>query len=928
MHGDVFFAPDKDKHVSRCIPMCNCADSSQYSVISRLYMNNSNQDFVGRASELARLDEWMSGNEAVGIVHGIVGIGKSKLALRFVRRLVEQNRVSEERVFRYSFDLAPRSVASILKGPGMRFLGPEFVLQSMPNRIESLATILKKNECLMFLDGFEAVTGVESDTAPSFSLSDQQHLKQLLCSLRGGKSKVLITSRTMESWLGTESCSRMELDGFDDDNELWTCARGNCSVGRLISDRLDSRLRSLLELTDGHPIAVRVLGQMLNHYSAEELYNTVVTIMIDPLPDVGSTTERRLFGFLRSMERLVPGSLRDFLAPLAMHDRYVSRDDLEAIAVCSGAETTRLQIDHCLQLLSSCGLLKQRTDDTYEIDGTLTRYLRVRGLASTDEETQRSFATVMATRASGFRPVGDHGELAPFGLYFRNFRTALDYADRFNLTSEFCTLLRWLKLHPSDVQAVDIQVRALQQRSQKVSPANTKTSLLDYHKQGMMAWQLRDFAAAEDLLRRAIDDGECDNANPVHSSLVYSLGLVLLGQSKLSAALKCLEQARYLHERDGDECRLARVCLDVASVATREARFDDAQVLIHRAQNLLGRQSDQFCTAKIYDSLGILAREMRKGDEAFEWFGRSLAISETSNDLVGLAFTLQHMAVLATSTGHFDAAQNYLERAIGIHDAQRNEYELGALYYRMGVNTYKNREFLRAERWFRESIELSERSSNEFIAAMASYGLALLRVDNEDLDAAAELLGGGIRILERLGVDDVADLYHHLGLVEHERGNQDVAESLYMKALLISKKRHDDVGAAKTTQNLGILAQQRKDFVTAMKWLHISLEIKQRRGNKLAIAKTQYQLGRVAEEQGELDTAIKWYSESVSINLQHGNENDAAKGYFLLGRIADMRGQSEVASQWLRKALEIFTRLGDKRGVSQANELLLRVTRG
>ena len=73
-----------------------------------------------------------------------------------------------------------------------------------------------------------------------------------------------------------------------------------------------------------------------------------------------------------------------------------------------------------------------------------------------------------------------------------------------------------------------------------------------------------------------------------------------------------------------------------------------------------------------------------------------------------------------------------------------------------------------------------------------------------------------------------------------------------------------------TYHQLGIIAQEQRDFPTAEGWYKKSLAIKEKQGNEHGAATTYHQLGRIAEEQRDFTTAEGWYRKSLAIKEKQG----------------------------------------------------------
>ena len=66
---------------------------------------------------------------------------------------------------------------------------------------------------------------------------------------------------------------------------------------------------------------------------------------------------------------------------------------------------------------------------------------------------------------------------------------------------------------------------------------------------------------------------------------------------------------------------------------------------------------------------------------------------------------------------------------------------------------------------------------------------------------------------------------------------------------------HCEHGAASTYHQLGIIAQEQRDFSAAEGWYKKSLAITEKQGNEHGAASTYHQLGRIAEKRQDFPQA-------------------------------------------------------------------------
>lgn len=137
-----------------------------------------------------------------------------------------------------------------------------------------------------------------------------------------------------------------------------------------------------------------------------------------------------------------------------------------------------------------------------------------------------------------------------------------------------------------------------------------------------------------------------------------------------------------------------------------------------------------------------------------------------------------------------------------------------------------------------------------------------------------------------------------------------------VKTMLLRLKNHyetvgDEKNVATALHQLGIVAQEHRNFDDAEKWYRQSMEIKQRIGDEHGLAQTLHQLGRIAQERRNFDGAEKWYRQSMEINERIGNEHGLSGTLHQLGMIAEERRNFDDAEKWYKQAEAIFLREND-----------------
>ena len=175
--------------------------------------------FVGRDSAILEMERAMRRAPAGILIQGLGGVGKTTLARGFLQWLDKTGGLGEG-CFWLSFQEI-RTAEYVFNRLGEALLGGNFTTLAMEKKVEALASVFHEHRYLIVWDNFESAAGI-AGTSVSANLpdSDRGLLGQFLDELRGGASKVIITSRSPEDWLGSQRRFLLPLGGLDQE-ERW-----------------------------------------------------------------------------------------------------------------------------------------------------------------------------------------------------------------------------------------------------------------------------------------------------------------------------------------------------------------------------------------------------------------------------------------------------------------------------------------------------------------------------------------------------------------------------------------------------------------------------------------------------------------------------------------------------------------------------------
>jgi tetratricopeptide (TPR) repeat protein len=203
--------------------------------------------------------------------------------------------------------------------------------------------------------------------------------------------------------------------------------------------------------------------------------------------------------------------------------------------------------------------------------------------------------------------------------------------------------------------------------------------------------------------------------------------------------------------------------------------------------------------------------------------------------------------------------------------------------------------------------------------ANALGNLAIAYQDTKNYEQAKQTQLKFIELTQNLqGVDEQKKAYslgcgyHNLGMVAQQLREWVQARHYYQQALKIYIEYGDRFSQARPLHNLGAVAQELREWELARSYYQQSLEIKIEYGDRFSQASTLHQLGKVAAELGKLEQARSYYQQAIEIKIEYGDRFSQASTLHHLGIVAQELREWEQARSYYQQAIEIFIEYGDR----------------
>jgi tetratricopeptide (TPR) repeat protein len=831
--------------------------------------------FIGRQDAIHRLERAVMRQPSGGVlVHGLVGSGKTMLARAFLRWLEQTGGFREAhdetastslfvRALWLQFDVI-RSAEFVVNQLTEACFGFEATALTLGQKLPRLIRALREQPLLVVWDNFESVSAGDSATGmPLLPEADRNLLKDLLAQLRGGRSKVLITSRSPEDWLNVTEVYRIRLGGLKGE-DAWTYCNAVVRDLGLKLQRDDPHLVQLIQELHGNPLALRALLLRSDGTPAADLLTRFKQALASRTVD---ESLRPIFAALDLLNRDFPERFVPVLQLIGLHKRYLAHGLAEQILHASQCGATPSDLNDCLAVLERAGLIHRNPGNVYTIHLALSGFLETTHVAQ--ESTARIFVIVMGMCAEilSKKEAGEQREL--IAIHGGNLQQALSLARTLDIGDAVCALTQMLAVVALEWREFTLATRLYEE-----------------------------LAAA--FVKRA-DGGE--------ATAYHQLGVVELEQRRFAAAEQWSRKSLEISEARGDERGAAASLFQLGRIADEQRDFATAEQHFRKSLGLRERIGDALGIADSQNQLGTLALEQRDLAAAEQWCRMALE-TYTKHGYGDEAFGAYHqLGVIAQECGDLSAARPCFLQSVAISEKLGKPHAAASTYHQLGRIDEDQGDFTAAERWYLRALAIKEMSGDEHGAAQTYHQLGRIAEAQEELDTAGRWYAKALATFVSHGDDHRQGITsHQLGRVAHKLRDFPTAVDWYTKSLELRQKNGDDYGQAISYHHIGLSAHEQGDFASAESAYLNSLAIAERLGDEHRISATRYQLGMLAHDRRDFDAAERWYLSALALEEKHGDERDIASTYNRLSLLAHDRGNVVAAVYWHSKSVAIGTK--------------------
>ena len=624
--------------------------------------------FIGRDLEILKIEKALFRHNIL-LLQGMGGTGKTTL-LNYLRSWWQTTNFAPE-IFYFGYDERAWTLTQILFEIGKRvykkFEFANFQAMNLTAQMQKLLAKLRSESQILMLDNLESVTGQALAIQNTLPEAEQKQLQDFLTRLVGGDTRVILGSRSDESWLqGAFKQNIYKLQGLDAEarTEL-----SNKILERNVGDerkiakiREDGDFQKLMKVLAGYPLAMEVVLANLKNLSSQEILAKLAAADINL--DTGS--EDKTQSILKCVEyshsNLSPDAQKLLLC-LAPFSGFIDRSDILNYA----KQLQKLEpfqdydfdkFDGAIQEAINWGLLSlldENIPQLLQIQPVFPFFLKAK-LAEIDAATRESLR-------EGFK---NHyiGLARDYNRYMKSKEPQERQIGIFFCRLEYENLYNALQICLEKQETIDIFF-SLDKYFELINDIPSCLKLSEFVCQAQVAYPPE------------IRTGE------IGLEIVMALDRLAMGylqtqnypQAKESY-LRILELSQQLQGVEATQIKslLATTYHQLGIVAQELREYHQARDYYQQALEIYIEFGDRYSCARTYHQLGIVAQELREYDQARDYYQQALEIKIEFGDRYSCARTYGQLGLLAQAEENYAEARANLQTALEIYVEYQDEY--------------------------------------------------------------------------------------------------------------------------------------------------------------------------------------------------------------------------------------------------------------
>ncbi len=764
--------------------------------------NPPEYSFVGRDLDILRIEKGLYRHNVL-LLQGMGGTGKTTL-LNFLREWWQKTHFADH-IFYFGYDERAWTLDQILFAIGSqvydRFEMGRFQAMNSLAQMQKLVTWLRSANGVLILDNLESVTGEALAIPNTLNSTEQEKLRDFLSRLVGGKSRVLLGSRSEEDWLGLVIRGNVYgLRGLDPE------ARTDLAkeiLARHAKSRAEDLLKDgdfgrLLKVLAGYPLAMEVVLPNLSRQSPGEVLAALQGADVDL--DTGS--EDRTRSILKCVEYShsnLSQEAQRLLLCLAPFSNFIDRSDLpnyaEQLQKLEPFQDYNFSLfDGAIQEAIHWGLLEPIVmgDPSQSVIDPPQPPL-IRGENSPLLTIQPVFPYFLKTKLNELETATREALQAGFKNHYqglagsyKQLMASKEPQERqlgiFFCRLEYENLYQALQICLNNYEKIDIFI-----------------CLFDYFR---FINDIRGGLTLTEFVCQKLDNYPKDFLETEEG---YQIGLAferlayIYRQSKQGASAKqayqnSIEIYQSLTNASEDQKKqwIATIYHQLGNIDLKLREYGEARQNYQQAIAIYVEFGDRYEQAKTYHQLGRVAEELREYEEARNNYQQALAICVEFGDRYSQHNQYHQLGSVALELREYEEARNNYQQALAIYVEFSDRYEQAATYHQLGSVALELREYEEARNNYQQALTIFVEYGDRYNQARTYHQLGRVAEELREYEEARNNYQQALAIKVEFGDRyNQANTYHQLGSVAEDLEEFQEAKTNFLQALSLWAEFND-----------------------------------------------------------------------------------------------------------------------------------------
>ncbi|MCH9741095.1 MAG: tetratricopeptide repeat protein [Epsilonproteobacteria bacterium] len=368
---------------------------------------------------------------------------------------------------------------------------------------------------------------------------------------------------------------------------------------------------------------------------------------------------------------------------------------------------------------------------------------------------------------------------------------------------------------------------------------------------------------------------ESDGEQLLRATLFMNLGTCYKRKFLYDKALEQYREAKVIYEM-GFEYELAELYINIATVLTKQMRFDDAVRFLKSSGNYFLGIGHTHNALTAYLNLGRVEQDRAEYRKSIEYFDQAIALSEENENFLG----------------------SYI-----------------LLLYLKANSLYDLKEIKSASTIYEEALELAILTDNIDMIGSIKNGISAIKSYYKQFDEALAIYQENLKTFKKTGnIEELLATYTNLGLLYDEMGYFQDAYETYEKALEMIRPYDLAYLEISILINQAELLQNFLKYSEALEQYNHILDKLAYFDNDDYLAKVYHNMANILEVTMRFDEAIAYTNRAMKLREEMGATNFASF-YNILAQSHEGLKDKQQARKFYHLALESVVKEYHKHGI-------------